>query len=336
MIIKAMQNQERTAYQAELLYNRIKKRARHLKKWARRIGTDAFRLYDRDIPEIPLLIDFYKDAVSGALFERPYEKDEAEEMHWLSAMTEALSGALAIPSDRIFLKIRKRQRRDSQYDRLVHQNFFVDVREEGLTFRVNLSDYLDTGLFLDRRRLRSMLRKEVTGKKVLNLFCYTATFSVYAAAGGASVVDSVDMSNTYLNWGETNFALNGLKTALVRPETLFDPAVPFRFIRTDVLSFLDHAANTQSRWDIIVLDPPTFSNSKSMTSTLDVNRDYQSIISQCLALLNVDGKLYFSTNAQHFHLDADEFPTPPLNITDRLHDEDFLGKKVPKCWLFSL
>lgn len=162
----------KTAAQAEMLANRLQKRYKHLGKWARRIGADAFRLYDRDIPEIPLVLDIYGDAVAGALYERPYEKDPDEEDRWLKAMTGAVSGALNIPRERIFLKQRGRQRGKAQYKRLRdNQGFHEDVREGGLRFRVNLSDYLDTGLFLNHRKTRSLVREEARGKRVLNLFC---------------------------------------------------------------------------------------------------------------------------------------------------------------------
>ena len=382
-----MTEEEKTAYQAEMLLNRIKKRDKHLSKWAKRVETDAFRLYDRDIPEIPLVIDRYKDAVSGALFERPYEKDDAEEERWLKAMTGAISAALAIPEDHIFLKIRKRmyhaprmnpaedtsrvdeyagrgrlgrqhaghgQRGQqhttwtgeqtheagndygrgsgpSQYERESHRNFYVDVHEGDMVFRANLSDYLDTGIFLDRRLLRRRIRAEAAGKRLLNLFCYTAGFSLAAAKGGAAAVDSVDMSNTYLDWAKVNFALNGLRAEIVGAEAAFagtagaagrgakaqpdmaagtaEAAAPdFRLIRADALRFLDDAARARRRWDIIVLDPPTFSNSKKMASTLDVNRDYRNLIGKCLKLVDKGGKLYFSANARHFRLAANGFP----------------------------
>ncbi|MDR1220981.1 MAG: class I SAM-dependent methyltransferase [Treponema sp.] len=334
---------QKTARQAEMLFNRLAKRQKHLKKWASRIGVNAFRLYDRDIPEIPLQIDLYNDALCGALFERPYEKDEGEEALWLNAMTEAAARALSIPVGRIFLKIRKRQRGSNQYTRLVHHNFFVDVMEQGLVFRTNLSDYLDTGLFLDRRKLRLLIRQAVAkrnGAKVLNLFCYTAAFSLYAAAGGNVEVDSVDLSNTYLDWAKVNFALNGLRAESVPQEALFsspNALPPFRLIRADALRFLDEAVKKRRTWDIIILDPPVFSNSKKMASDFDVNRDYQSLIATCLTLLNSGGALYFSTNARRFAL-ADE----PLknrftsrDLTEQARDEDFRGKKIPACWVFE-
>ncbi len=322
-----------------MLANRLKKRYRHLRKWARRIGTDAFRLYDRDIPEIPLVLDIYGNALAGALYERPYEKDPAEEDRWLASMADAISQALDIPPERIFLKERGRQRGKVQYERILDRHELQDVREGGLTFRVNLSDYLDTGLFLDHRKTRSLVRAAAPGKRVLNLFCYTASFSVYAAAAGAESVDSVDMSNTYLDWAKTNFALNKLEALPITPRDLIGNKAlpPWRLIRADVLRFLDGAAAEALSWDIIILDPPAFSNSKKMTSTLDLKRDHHSLITQCLKLLSPGGKLLFSANTKSFSLDPAQFPEAVIeDIQEKIRDEDFQGKRLPACYTLGM
>jgi 23S rRNA G2069 N7-methylase RlmK/C1962 C5-methylase RlmI len=337
-----------TVKAAEMLANRLRKRFRHLKKWARRTGTEVFRLYDRDIPEIPLIRDWYGDAVAGALYKRPYEKDEADERRWIAAMAEAAAGALDIHPRRVFIKFRERQRGAAQYQRMGDHGVIRDVNEGGLRFRVNLSDYLDTGLFPDLRRLRALVREEAAGKRILNLFCYTASFSVYAAAGGAAEIDSVDLSNTYLAWGRDNFALNGFPGEPVSAGALLAnprrgaPLPPFRFIRADVLSFLDAAAGARRLWDLIILDPPAFSNSKKMDAALDIQRDHGGLITSALRLLAGGGKLYFSANARRFRLRPEELQTtefPGLRIEDmknRLMDEDFRGKKIPACYLFQL
>ncbi len=336
----------KTSAQAEMLSNRLAKRAKHLRKWARRIGTDAFRLYDRDIPEIPLLIDVYGDAVSLALYERPYEKDEAEEVRWLAAMTEAISSSLGIPGERVHLKRRKRQRGQDQYEKVADAGDEVLVTEGGLRFRVNLSDYLDTGLFLDHRATRSLVRAESAGKRVLNLFCYTASFSVHAAAGGAAAVDSVDLSNTYLDWAAENFALNGFATVRVEPEAFGgggEPARvhgterPYRLIRADAIRFLAEAARARLAWDLVILDPPTFSNSKKMAGTLDVRRDYGDLVGAALAVTAPGGKLWFSTNARGFKLETGEFPGARItDMRDRVVDEDFKGRTVRACYTFEV
>ncbi|MDR2742178.1 MAG: class I SAM-dependent methyltransferase [Treponema sp.] len=331
---------EKTALQGEMLRNRLKKRYRHLKKWARWRETDAFRLYDRDIPEIPLVLDLYGDAVSGALYKRPYEKEDAEEAGWLGVMKNAVSLALEIPADRIFLKERSRQRGNSQYEKLPdRRNFTLNITEGGIRFAVNLSDYLDTGLFPDRRLLRSLIRSESAGKRVLNLFCYTASFSVYAAAGGAREVDSVDLSRTYLEWAAANFGLNGLdaRTIQARDLLLKGELPPFRLIRGDALRFMAEARKAGLTWDIIILDPPAFSHSKGMETTLDIRRDHRELVARTLDLLNPKGKLWFSANARRFSLETEDFPgTAVRDITEQLRDEDFKGKKIPDCYEFTL
>jgi 23S rRNA G2069 N7-methylase RlmK/C1962 C5-methylase RlmI len=318
-----------------MLGNRLLKRYRHLKKWARRTRTNAFRLYDRDIPEIPLVLDVYGGAVAGALYKRPYEKDEREEESWLKAMTDAVSGALEIPEEYIFIKERRRLKERSldQYRRTGERNFIRTIREGDLRFSVNLSDYLDTGLFLDRRKMRFLIREASAGKRVLNLFCYTAAFSVCAAAGGAASVDSVDMSRTYLEWGGRNFALNGFEASL--SDTGSDHSSPWRLIRAEAGTFLNRAEKAKEKWDLIILDPPAFSNSKKMQSALDIKRDHGKLIRRCTGLLAEGGVLWFSVSARGFRLD----PMPGLSAENRekeLEDEDFKGKKTPACWTFRI
>ncbi|MDR1178640.1 MAG: class I SAM-dependent methyltransferase [Spirochaetaceae bacterium] len=319
-----------------MLYNRILKRRRHLKKWAKRNNLDAFRLYDRDIPEIPLVLDLYGDGVSGALFERPYEKAPGEEDAWLAAMRNAAALALGIPPEHIFIKQRRRQRGKSQYEKLTGPlagglssggpSFIRIVREGGFKFRVNLSDYLDAGLFLDRRAERGYIASVSAGKKVLNLFCYTASFSVYAAGGGASGVDSVDLSNTYLAWARDNFELNGFGGA----------SRAFRFIRSDVPSFLEEAAKEKRRWDLIILDPPVFSNSKMTGTILDLRKDYIYLVKRCLALLNPGGILCFCANTRRFSFDRASFPQAGITEFSSPAGEDFRGRKTPFCCILTV
>jgi len=327
---------EKTAHQCELLFNRLCKRYKHLKKWAKRTGTNAFRLYDRDIPEIPLVLDIYDDAVSGAVYKKHLQEDDEDESgrpadsleNWLGAMKAAAAKAIEIPESRIFLKerrrMRNRQEAGNQYSKINDKGFYRDVIEGDLKFRVNLSNYLDTGLFLDGRKKRALIRHEAGGKRVLNLFAYTCSLSVAAAIGGAAQVDSVDLSNTYLEWGKLNFALNGLSVS-----------DELTLIRTDVLQFLDQPKVKKSRWDIIILDPPSFSNSKKMPETLDIRRDYRELISKSLALLSPGGTLYFSTNAKGFHLESEDFSEFGIkDLRASLVDEDFRGKRIPACYGF--
>jgi 23S rRNA G2069 N7-methylase RlmK/C1962 C5-methylase RlmI len=301
---------EKTIIQAAMLGNRLRKRYRHLKKWAHRVGTDAFRLYDRDIPEIPLVLDWYGGLISGAVYERPYETTDEEEKAWAAAMKVSIADALERDTADVFLKTRRHQRGAAQYQRADEAEArCLEVKEGGLHFRVNVSDYLDTGLFLDRRAERALVRSQVAGASVLNLFCYTASFSIYALSGGASLCDSVDLSHTYLDWAEHNFALNNFPVVKLDSADFFErrPAVS-ALIRADVLPFLADAYYAGDRWDRVILDPPSFSNSKKMYTTLDVRRDYQSLIDNSLRLLKPGGTLWFSTNVHGFSFDEHAFP----------------------------
>ncbi|MDR0584928.1 MAG: class I SAM-dependent methyltransferase [Treponema sp.] len=339
----------KTAYQSRMLAGRLQKRFRHLDKWARRTGAGAFRLYDRDIPEIPLVLDWYGGALAGALYRRPYEKDQAAEKRWLEAMKAAAAGALGIDPRGIFLKYRERQRGLAQYEKIGGQHFVKEISEGGLVFKVNLSDYLDTGLFLDRRLMRAMVRAEAAGRRVLNLFCYTGSFSVYAAAGGAVSTDSVDLSNTYLEWAGENFAFNGFQAEMTGAEAVLrsgsplplrgaGKAVSHRLIRADASVFLRRAAAAALRWDLIILDPPAFSNSKKMTGSLDLKRDHAGLIARCLTLLSPGGKLRFSANARQLKVRPAELEAalaadfPGVSVSDfgaKTVDEDFRGRKTP-------
>jgi len=336
----------KTAVQAQMLANRLQKRYRHLRKWARRTNIEAFRLYDNDIPEIPLVLDLYGDAISGALYKRPYEKDVAEEERWLCAMTDAVAQSLSLNRDNIIIKWRERQRGESQYEKIADKGLTRVVSEENLKFKVNLSDYLDTGLFLDRRAMRRMVGADSQGKRVLNLFAYTASFSVHAAAGGASYTDSVDLSNTYLAWARDNFALNGFEAAIMRQEEYFAERgardnCPHRLIRADVATFLQTATAEKRRWDSIIVDPPAFSNSTMAHNDFDLRRDYAALLGDCFALLAPKGKLWFSASARSFKADAAEleavlrenFPSVAVNsISDKIVDEDFKGKRMPRAF----
>jgi len=348
-----------------MLANRVKKRLKHLQKWAKRCGFEAFRLYDRDIPEIPLVLDLYGGAISGALYKRPYEKDPATELLWLESMKEALSQSLGIAPELVIIKQRERKRGNSQYEKAAGKGLTRIIREGQYKFKVNLSDYLDTGLFLDRRALRALIGADAGGKRVLNLFCYTASFSVYAAGGGAISTDSVDLSNTYLNWARENFALNGFKAKFMQKEAFFakndharptrsvkkaahseenDPtaginSTAHRLIHADVTAFIELALAARYTWDTIILDPPAFSNSKTARFDFDLQRDYGPLLADCLRLLSPNGKLWFSANARSFRASAAGLETAlgvkAADITDKIVDEDFKGKKTPKTFLIN-
>lgn len=306
--------------QAEYFRNRVAKNDKALRRWARKEGVEALRLYDRDIPEVPLALDRYGDAILLALYERPYEKDEDEEAEWLELMALAASEALGIDPESVFMKTRKRQKGSGQYERLGKDKAERVVREGGLAFVVNLSDYLDTGLFLDHRPTRGLVRAESAGKDVLNLFAYTGSFSVYAAAGGAASVTSVDLSNTYLDWAARNLALNGFS------------GEAYPLARADVAAFLAGAVSARRSWDLIVADPPTFSNSKGAEKDFDVNEDWPALVASCASLLRPGGRLYFSTNSRKLKWSAERVTGRWEDIGASTIPPDFRDKKTHRCW----
>ncbi len=282
--------------QRDYFKNRLIKRDRHLRKWAKRYDTDCYRVYDRDIPEVPLALDRYADTAILYHYERPYEKDPLEEDAWLALMKEAAAEALGIEPGLIFVKTRRKLGLEEQYEKEGRLNVSRVVREQGLKFLVNLSDYLDSGLFMDHRPSRALVRSQSPGKRVLNLYAYTGSFSVYALAGGASELCAVDLSNNYIAWADDNIRLNGL------------PEVRYRAVRADAQAFLREERARGSLYDIIVLDPPTFSNSKRMEGFLDVNRHWPELARDCLAVLAPDGFILFSTNSRKLEFDAALLP----------------------------
>ena len=303
---------------------RLAKRFKHLAKWARRQGIEAFRIYDRDIPEIPLVIDWYAGWLHAAEYERPHERTEIEHDVWLDKMIEAAALELGVPVHQTFLKVRKRQRAGGQYEKVGERQAVLTVREGGLEFEVNLSDYLDTGLFLDHRQTRAMVRAESAGKRFLNLFCYTGSFSVYAAAGGAAETTSVDLSNTYLDWTRTNLSQNAFKDA-----------GRHRIVRDEAREFLEHRAKRgEAPFDLVVCDPPTFSRSAKSETPWDVERDHAELLELVAQNLSPGGVVYFSTNFRRFHL-AEE-PLAKLytirEITRQTLPEDFRNDRIHRAW----
>lgn len=307
-----------TVADASALANRVRKNARHLERWARRAGLEAYRLYDRDIPEFPYAIDRYGEWLHVQLFDgkRPISSGDVD------AHLHELAAAANCPRERIVLKHRQRQRGKAQYERLGEDGESFEVLEYGLRFEVNLQRYLDTGLFLDHRETRRLVRDQARDRSVLNLFAYTGSFSVYAGAGGASRVVTVDLSKTYQDWTWRNLALNGL-----------DDRTRQQLICTDVLKFLHEAASRRERYDLIVLDPPSFSNSKRMRTTFDVQRDQVALLNAALALLAPNGTLYFSTNRQGFRLAPELSERWPFVELDReTLAEDFRRRRGHRCW----
>jgi len=313
-----------TADQIGDFRRRLAKRFKHLARWARRQGTDAFRVYDRDIPEIPLVIDWYAGWLHAAEFERPHERTAIEHDVWLDRMLEAAASELGVPPQRAFLKLRRRQREGGQYDKVDARRALVEVTEAGLRFEVNLSDYLDTGLFLDHRTTRALVREEAAGRRMLNLFCYTGSFSVHAAAGGAATTTSVDLSNTYLEWTRTNLSLNGFKDA-----------GRHRLVRDDARAFLEYRARRgEPPFDLVVADPPTFSRSAKSATPWDVQRDHAELLDLVARNLAPGGVVYFSTNVRRFHPDEERLASAYTvrEITRRSVPEDFRDARPHRAW----
>lgn len=304
------------------LLNRLDKNARQLNKWARREGLEAFRLYDRDMPEFPLAIDRYGDALHVQVFEkkRGFAEDELE------TLRQSLLEHFSLQPLQLALKTRKRQRGLAQYEKLALNAPSFKVRERELLFEVNLHRYLDTGLFLDHRDTRLRVSKLAADKSVLNLFAYTGSFTVYAAAAGARRTVTVDMSRTYQAWSARNLAHNGL-----------DDAQRHQFVQSDVQAFLERMQAARARFDLIVLDPPSFSNSKRMQSSFDVQRDQLTLLRATLDLLAPNGTLFFSNNHQGFRLDPQvENWANVTEITAQTVPKDFQRHRPHRCWQISI
>jgi 23S rRNA (cytosine1962-C5)-methyltransferase len=307
----------------EAFENRVRKRWRHLAKWARREQTDAFRLYDRDIPEVAVALDVYGPKLLLQQYLRGADSAvDAEVVHALAAA--AARATDRTPADVVCKLRRKLDRRETQHQAAGAGGTFVEVREGPARFLVDLESYLDTGLFLDHRPLRTQVRDAAAGRRVLNLFCYTASFTVQAALGGATASTSIDLSNTYLAWAQRNFALNGLDASRHRLE------------RADVLRWVRDAAVRGECFDLIVLDPPSYSSSAKMAEVFDVQRDHAALIDATLALLAPGGGvLWFSSNLRSFRLGVDV--APGLHVEDfgrRTIPEDFRDAHAHRAWRF--
>jgi len=302
--------------------NRLSKVQKHIGKWARKQEITCYRVYDDDMPDFPFAIDQYEDIAHVSEYARPHGLEPDEHAAWLGGSLKVMSEVMEIHQDRIYLKYRQRQPGLRQYDRFARVGAEYVVRENGLRFIINPGDYLDTGLFLDHRNTRMMVREAAKDKRVLNLFAYTGSFSVYAAAGGASETLTVDMSNTYLQWADRNLALNG-----------FD-GPQHRMLQTDALEWLRD--RPKEKWDIIILDPPTFSNSKRMNGTLDVQRDHVWLLDMTLKCLAPGGTLYFSTNFRNFKMDAEAVSVSKIrDISSLTVPNDFRNKKIHHTFLLS-
>ena len=304
--------------------NRLEKVYRHLGKQAKRMAITCYRLYDHDLPEFPFCIELYEQNIYVAEYKRRHGMNDDEHDEWISRSMIVISEVLKVSGENIFLKLRqKKPGRLGQYQKTAERRSEFVVEENNLKFIVNLSDYLDTGLFLDHRLTREKVRTEAKNKRVLNLFSYTGSFSVYAASGGATEVVTVDLSNTYLEWGKRNMELNGF----INPSK-------YKFIQADVLQYLNTVP--ENYFDIIILDPPTFSNSKRMEDILDIQRDHVKLINDCLRILKPGGKIYFSTNYKRFVFDTAYVQSSLIkDITKQTTAFDFDGRINRVCYVIE-
>lgn len=304
---------------AQMLIHRLRKNQRRLRAWLKKSGESCYRLYDADMPEYAVAIDRYRDWVHVAEYRAPAEIPAEVTDARLASVLAAVESVCEVDRACIVLKRRERQRGRAQYERLSRRGSLLEVREGEARLLVNLHDYLDTGLFLDHRRLRYRIGREAEGKHFLNLFCYTGSASVHAALGGARATVSVDLSNTYLAWLAKNLALNGLAETRHKQ------------VRSDVTAFL---AQGEEPFDLILLDPPSFSNSKRVEGSFDVQRDHRALVDQCMRRLAKGGIVYFSNNRRKFRLDpalGERYDVE--DITEQTLDPDFPRRPPPhRCW----
>lgn len=303
-----------------MLMNRLRKNQRVLGKWARQQSIECFRLYDRDLPEYAFAIDCYGENVQMAEYQAPAEIDEKKVSLRREQAINAVQEVLGLDRENIVLKSRERQRGSQQYEAQDQSKSFFQVSEGPARLWINLKDYLDTGLFLDHRPIRQFIRENSRGKRFLNLFCYTASASVQAALGGATSTLSIDLSNTYLDWARRNFLLNGMG------------GKNHRLKKADCIEYL---GSKYEKFDLIFLDPPTFSNSKSSSNVLDIQRDHCSLIQGAMNKLEKEGLLIFSTNKLNFKIDSDALAQYAIrDYTASSLGKDFQRqKKIHQSWL---
>lgn len=311
-------NEERAA----MLRNRLKKNMKTVGQWARKQGIGCYRLYDADMPEFALAIDIYEGRVHVQEYAAPKSVDERSARERLAEALSVIPDAIGVGREDMVCKQRQRQTGTSQYEKQAASGEFFNVHEHGCVLKVNLKDYLDTGLFLDHRPVRHWIQQHAAGKRFLNLFCYTGAATVHAAVGGATRSLSLDMSKTYVNWAQENLALNGADASHHRVE------------QADCLAWLAGKPTSDQRFDLIFMDPPTFSNSARMAGVLDIQKDHGRLIRQAMQRLTSEGLLIFSTNFRRFKLDGsleEEFAIE--EITRDTLDRDFQrNARIHRCW----
>jgi len=308
----------------QMFENRLQKVYKHKSKLAKRQHISCYRIYDHDLPEFPFCIELYENRIYLAEYVRRHKMTEEEHVVWLEKCIEVIVKIIEVKDENVYIKQRKRKsNRHDQYEKTDDKKDFFVVEENGLKFLINLTDYLDTGLFLDHRITRKMVIEQCAGKRVLNLFAYTGSFSVYAAAGKAASVTTVDLSKTYLQWAEDNFTINLLK----------DNSKYF-FIHADVKQFLKNLQ--PNSFDLVIMDPPTFSNSKRMKDFLDIQQDHVTLLNDVLQALSPNGIIYFSTNYTKFVIDAEKINAKEIkDITKATTAFDFEGKLKRWCYKIS-
>ncbi len=301
--------------------NRLGKNIKHLMKWAKRNQIEAWRIYDRDIPQFPFAIDVYGDHIHLQEYDTGWLMQPEEYETWLDDVLEAISFVTGFAPEQIHLKRRERQKGTQQYEKTGKSSEDFIISENGRRFWVNLDKYLDTGLFLDHRNTRKKVGDSAQGKRFLNLFSYTGSFTVYAATGGSISSETVDLSNTYLDWAKRNFELNGIDSDA------------HKIVRADVFQYLKNAEAEGKKFDLIVMDPPSFSNSKKMLDILDIQRDQMTLINGAMKLLASDGLMYFSNNLRSFELNPEVSEKYAVkDVTKQSVPDDFRNKKIHQCW----
>ena len=305
-----------------MLINRLRKNQRLLRKWARQQNIECFRVYDRDLPEYAFAIDCYGEYVQMAEYQAPSEINESKVSTRREQAIAAVQEVFGLARENIILKSRERKRGTQQYEAQDQSKSFFAVNEGPARLWINLKDYLDTGLFLDHRPIRQFIRENAKGKRFLNLFCYTASASVQAALGGATSTLSIDLSNTYLDWARRNFLLNKIG------------GKNHRLKKADCVDYL---SSKYEKFDLIFLDPPTFSNSKSSSNVLDIQKDHGTLIHNAMNKLERDGLLIFSTNKLNFKLDSESLKMFGIrDYTKSSLGKDFQRqKKIHQTWLIS-
>lgn len=314
---------DRFKKQGAMLANRVKKRFKHLHKRFARQNIDVFRLYDGDIPEIRAVVDWYAGHLVMAEYVRRQSVPE-----WLSLMGDAVARVLDIPADHVHLKQRQVGKKDGKrYERIAHTDQKIVLNERELKFYVNLHDYVDTGLFSDHRNTRQMVREMAAGKDILNLYCYTGTFSCYAAKGGARTTVSVDRSHTAITWARENMALNGI------------PEKGNTLVQSGTLAYLEKAQRSCQTFDLAIVDPPSYSTDRAGNRDFDIARDHPILLASVAKVMRPGATILFSTNHQKFDLRVDGLDiTGGEEITQHTIPEDYQSKKktIHRCWKMTV